>query len=262
MRHQIFKDGLDGINSDSEFFNKYMGAKLIDILNNNEIYKNRSQESISLNRKIVELFALHCPQFDHVIRKDTLQPGKLPADVNGKLLMYFGVQSPLHGAQSQFLALALGDINGYTTYTFYIAGSGDPQILSSMANNSDITKRINKLKIGTMEEFQANKEKISEAASYFNDISKSLKNNMLGFTPKKCMELSYQLSTPSIDKRMYAAQNSAFDFWKSIGDVNLKKAVKDNKESYVDFVNLIFSGYETKDAFEEIFGIDVVKQQY
>jgi len=253
MKHQIYVDEIHTLNSESEFFKKYLGGEIENNLNENKIFKKISSENKKTFRKIIELYATHCPQFDHVIRRDALQSGKGPSDINGNLLMYFGVQSPLKGTQSQFLALALGESSEGVNITFYIAGSGDSTILASKINESASTRNIHNLTVGSMKEYQENINKITDAAKYFNDISKTLKHNVNGFTPKKCLDLFKTLDNKSIEERMVYAKNEAYKFWNSIADAGLKKHIKDNKNGYEKAINLIFSGYETSKSFAEIF---------
>jgi len=261
MKHQLQKYGLSGATDLDTFYKNYLGDEIYEILFGKLKFKELEEKTLTLLREVVLEFSNHIPQFDHVIREDVGSSDKTPSYIDGKLLLYFGVQMPLSGTRTQFVGLAyklLGQ--GRLKFTLYIAGAVEGSNLVSNVNFTANTKAIERKEFEDLESFQQLLPTIQGLSKDFRSTLTQLKGGAIGFTPEQCWENHKKIKETSNTAAWLAqSRELAAKYWTSHkktlsqGEISAltERFKSNNNERWEYFMHLIFSGFPEDQAFKE-----------
>lgn len=261
MNHQLQKCGLDSVADLLTFYKKYLGDEIYDFLFQKLKFNCLDEPTLTLLREVVLEFSKQIPQFDHVIRKDVGESDRTPSYIDGKLLLYFGVQMPLSGIRTQFIGLAYKFLGqNKLKLTLYIAGAVEGPNLISNVNLTSNTKTIECKEFEDLESFQQLTPIIKGLAKDFRSALTQLKGGSIGFTPMQCWE-NHKKTKEKKNTAAWLVQSRelATKYWSSHKQTLTQDEVSalsarfkaNQNERWEYFMHLIFSGFPEEQAFKE-----------
>lgn len=183
--HKLFAHNLDTETNLDAFFQKYLGAKVLETLNNSIVkFSNWPLETKETLRALCIHFAEHVPEADHVIRHDVDTPRHCPPGVPGDLLMNFGIQ--FSNDRGQFTGVSYEKDKNHHLNLF-IAGSIIPSIIATHTQHEDPNGVLAKNKLANLDDFN----KIQKSLIEINLKQRKIigyKKNTFGFNPDFCWE--------------------------------------------------------------------------
>lgn len=126
--HHLQRDSLHLESDLDRFFRNYFGEAVLQQLDRPQVgFSTWPQASRSTLRRLCIRFAEAMPEADHVVREDVDTRGHAPQDVQGELLLYFGVQGLEPFQRRQYTGVALARRRDSLEFITYIAGASSKQ---------------------------------------------------------------------------------------------------------------------------------------